>query len=222
MLWQLARLVVYDFQKAIEMSPENKLYSQEYAKFVAATNQTGMELSSIQLAEEEQQTPVLLEFENPEVSLERNKSLIQIGDENYKLKNYDASIKNYQDALKLNPNDEVTLLKLGNIYKARNDQKEAANFYKKAIFVNPAYADGWFNLGLVRAGEKNYNEAKSCFKRVIALKPEYSNAYYALGMVNESSGDKAGALQNYNEFLRRKPDEKTAATVREKIKALQL
>ncbi|MFQ8625480.1 MAG: hypothetical protein ACLSA2_02875 [Candidatus Gastranaerophilaceae bacterium] len=36
--------------------------------------------------------------------------MIAIGDENYKKKNYDVSIRNYQDALKINPSDEVTLL----------------------------------------------------------------------------------------------------------------
>ena len=48
-------------------------------------------------------------------------------------KEYDKAIENYQKALSSNPNDEVTLLKLGNIYKLKNDNKSAADFYKKSL-----------------------------------------------------------------------------------------
>lgn len=147
--------------------------------------------------------------------------MIAIGDENYKKKNYDVSIRNYQDALKINPSDEVTLLKLGNIYKMKNDNKNAASFYKKAIFVNPNYADGWFNLGLIYANTKNPSGAKEAFHRVISLDPDYGYAYYALAIAYEQDGNNKEALNNYKIFLKHNKDEATAKTVQEKIKSLE-
>ena len=152
---------------------------------------------------------------------EQNKNLIAIGDENYKKKNYDVAIHNYQDALKINPSDDVTLLKIGNIYKLKNDNKNALNFYKKSIIVNPNYADGWFNLGLVYANEKNNNKAKECFHRVTTLNPNYSYAYYALGLAYEQDNNKKEALNNYKIFLTQTKDEDLANVVQQKIKNLE-
>ena len=150
-----------------------------------------------------------------------DKEFIAKGDENYKKQDYDASIINYKAALELNPSDEVTLLKLGNIYKIKNDNKNAINFYKKSIVVNPNYADGWFNLGLVYANEENNGKAKECFHRVIALNPNYSYAYYALGLAYDQDGDKKEALNNYKIFLTQNKDENTAKVVRQKIQNLE-
>lgn len=121
----------------------------------------------------------------------------------------------------LNPSDEETLLKLGNIYKIKSDNKNAVSFYKKAIFVNPNYADGWFNLGLVYANDKNISGAKECFHRVISLDPNYGYAYYALGIAYEQEGNKSEAIKNYKIFLVHNSDEATSKSVQEKIKALE-
>ena len=123
--------------------------------------------------------------------------------------------------MKINPSDDVTLLKIGNIYKLKNDNKNALNFYKKSIIVNPNYADGWFNLGLVYANEKNNNKAKECFHRVTTLNPNYSYAYYALGLAYEQDNNKKEALNNYKIFLTQTKDEDLANVVQQKIKNLE-
>lgn len=212
------------YEKAIALAPENKAYSNEYAEFISATNkpvdytsatqEDNSEIKEIKLTVEPDQSA------NGDPTLE-NKSLIAKGDENYKSQKYDESIKNYQEALKLNPSDEITLLKLGNIYKIKNDNKNALNFYKKAIVVNPNYTDGWFNLGLVYANEENNSKAKECFHRVITLDPGYGYAYYALALAYDQDGDKKEALANYRIFLTRNKDEAVAKTVKERIKALE-
>ena len=150
--------------------------------------------------------------------LEKSKSLIAIADENYKKQKYDDSIKNYKEALKINPSDEVTLLKIGNVYKIKNDDTNAIDFYKKAIFVNPAYADGWFNLGLVYAGQKKVEDSKKCFNKVVSLNPEYAYAYYALGLAYESEKNTQEALKNYELFVKYGKDSKTVNQVKDKIK----
>lgn len=73
---------------------------------------------------------MVLELETPTENtdadkdkLSKNKEFIALADASYKQKNYEDSIKNYQEALKLNPSDEITLLKIGNIYKLKDDEK---------------------------------------------------------------------------------------------------
>lgn len=202
------------FEKAIAMSPDRAEYSQEFAEFISATSKSEVKISDTSNGIQE----VVLTMDYGQ---DDNKDLILKGDENYKNKNYDLAIKDYQDALKVNPADEVTLLKLGNIYKIKNDNKNAISFYKKSIVVNPNYADGWFNLGLVYANDKNNNKAKECFHRVISLNPNYGYAYYALGLAYEQDGNEKEALNNYKIFLVHNKDEATGKAVHEKVKQLE-
>ena len=212
------------YEKAISMAPEKTEYSNEFADFISSVNKTStVQVSPQENSAEIKEIVVPMESE-PKADVEnqdKNKDFIALGDENYKKKNYDVSIHNYQDALKINPSDEVTLLKIGNIYKIKNDNKNALNFYKKSIVVNPNYTDGWFNLGLVYATDDNNGKARECFHRVISLNPNYSYAYYALGIAYEQDGNKKEALNNYKIFLTQTKDENTAKTVREKIKNLE-
>lgn len=206
-----------NYEKAISMAPDKIEYSNEFADFVSQTSvQPEVEISSKNNFEIKE---VQLNFDSDDTA--DYKSLVAKGDENYKIKNYDVSAANYLDALKIQPSDEVTLLKLGNIYRLKNDNKNAISYYKKSIVVNPNYTDGWFNLGLVYAGDSNNNKAKECFHRVISLNPNYGYAYYALAIAYEQDGNKKEALNNYKIFLTHNKDEATAKTVREKISILE-
>lgn len=208
------------YEKAISMAPDKIQYSKEFAEFISATNKTETQTDNDSAIKE-----ISLSMDNAKAADEANddsyKKFVSSGDNNYKSKNYDESIKNYRDALKLKPADEVTLLKLGNIYKIKEDNKTAISYYKKSIVVNPNYADGWFNLGLVYAADKNNNKAKECFHRVITLDPTYGYAYYALGIAYEQDGNKKEALNNYKIYLTQKPDEAVKQTVEQKIKELE-
>ena len=210
------------YEKAIAMSPDKTQYSKEFAEFIAKSTKApdvkssdiGEGIKEISLSMDSVRAGELADEE-------QNKAYIAKGDGNYKAKNYDMAIKNYQDALKINPSDEVTLLKIGNIYKLKKDSKNAISFYKKSIVVNPNYADGWFNLGLVYANDKNNNKAKEAFHRVITLNPNYGYAYYALGIAYEQDGNTKEALNNYKIFLTHSKDEATSKAVETKIKTLE-
>jgi tetratricopeptide (TPR) repeat protein len=210
------------YEKAIAMSPDKTQYSKEFTEFIAASNKK-TDVKSTDASEGIKEISLSMDSikAGEAADEEQNKGLIAKGDANYKSKNYDVAIHNYQDALKINPSDEVTLLKIGNIYKLKNDNKNAISFYKKSIVVNPNYTDGWFNLGLVYANDKNNNKAKEAFHRVIALNPNYGYAYYALGIAYEQDGNIKEALNNYKIFLTHSKDEATTKAVETKIKTLE-
>ena len=123
--------------------------------------------------------------------------------------------------MKINPNDEVTLLKLGNIYKLKDDNDKALDYYKKAIVVNPDYTDGWFNLGLVYANDNDISKSKDCFEKVISFDPEYAYAYYALAIAFEGEENKDEAVKNYNLFLKYNKDANMVKVVEDRINNLQ-
>ena len=228
-----------NYEKAISINPDKTLYSAEYSDFISSmykpqvnveTGSTG-DLPSINLSMSSETTPAKTEEKEKvptiekvsDVAVNKSKDFILQGDKDYKNNNYDSAIKNYQDALQIVPNDEITLLKIGNIYKIKEDNSKAINFYQKAIIVNPDYTDGWFNLGLAYANENNLIEAQKSFEKVIDLDNDYNAgyAYYALGMAFEHQGKKSDAVKNYKSFIKYNEDKNLINTVQEKIKELQ-
>lgn len=232
-----------NYEKAIAIDPEKTAYSAEYSEFISAlyststqvtTTDNSSDLPSINLTvnaaetvkEPEKAKPAQVAAPKQEVSdvaVKKSEEFIAQGDKNYKENNFDAAVKNYQDALQLVPNDAVTLLKIGNIYKMKEDNTKAINFYQKSIIVNPEYADGWFNLGLAYANENNLIESQKSFEKVIEINPDYNSgyAYYALGMAFEHQGKKSDAVKNYKTFIKHNNDKELKNTVEEMIKKLQ-
>ena len=212
------------YEKAIALNPDKTLYSNEYGDFISQLYSTQVNVSDTaegDLPEISLNDKGEIKTRQPVVDMKKNKDLILLGDENYRKKDYEPAITNYQQALEINPNDEVTLLKIGNIYKIKNDNKNAADFYKRAIVVKPDYADGWFNLGLVYANEKNMPEAKKSFSKVVEIDPEYAYAYYALAIASEEENNKADALKYYKAFLQYNKDANMVADVENKIRSLE-
>lgn len=210
------------YEKAIALNPDKTLYSNEYGEFISTLYSQQVNVANIS---NDVIPEISLSYEDDnstaQLDMVKNQDLIATGDESYRTKNFDNAIKNYQEALKINPNDEVTLLKLGNIYKDKNDNKSAMDFYKKAIIVNPEYQDGWFNLGLVYVTENNFVEAKKAFNKVIELNPEYAYAYYALAYAAEVENNKIEAVKYYKSFLQYNKDTGMVSQVQSKIRSLE-
>ena len=226
-----------NYEKAISINPDKTVYSAEYSDFISSlytpkvnidnTDNKVLPTISLSMDNNEQnissaeKTPAIVKTSN--VTIKQNEDFIAEGDKNYKANNYDAAVKNYQDALQLVPNDAVTLLKIGNIYKIKEDNTKAVNFYQKSIIVNPDYTDGWFNLGLAYANENNLIESQKSFEKVISLDPDYNfgYAYYALGKALEHQGKKSDAIKNYKLFIKHNNDKDMINTVQAEIKHLQ-
>lgn len=225
-----------NYEKAISIDPDKTIYSAEYSDFISSmykpksnpgTSFDSEEIHVIAIddfekpaANKEVKQPVV---KSSPVTIKQNEDLIAEGDKNCKENNYDAAVKNYQDALQLVPNDAITLLKIGYIYKLKEDNTKAINYYQKAIIVNPDYTDGWFNLGLAYANENNFIESQKSFERVISLDSNYSfgYAYYALATALEYQGKNAEAVKNYKLFIKHNNDKDMINSVQEKIKQLQ-
>ena len=66
-----------------------------------------------------------------------------------KIEKFDNAIVSYEGALKLNPQNHITLYNLGIVYHEKTDFKKAIFYYKEAIKHHPIYLDAIFNLGFV-------------------------------------------------------------------------
>lgn len=230
-----------NYEKAISINPDKTVYSAEYSDFISSlyAPKVNVETSgnnilpTISLSMDNNETtpavevkpskPVQNTIKTSSVTLKQNEDFILEGDKNFKENNYEAAMRNYQDALQLVPNDAVTLLKIGNIWQIKKDNTKAVNFYQKSIIVNPDYTDGWFNLGLAYANENNIIESQKSFEKVISLDSDYNfgYAYYALGAAFENQGKNAEAIKNYKLFIKHNNDKDMINNAQAKIKELQ-
>ena len=211
----------------------NSDYSSEYADFITEVynrelnntiDVTPVNTDNVSKADEDISI-VTVSFEDdyaPKNEIDKQYlKLVAAADKSYKNKEFDAALASYKEALAINPSDEQTLLKVGNVYRAQDDFKTASSYYKKAILTNINYTDAWFNLGLAYAEDKNNEEAIKAFKKVTEIDPNYAYAYYALGIAYEAEGKIQDAVKNYEAFLQYSNDEKTKEFVRGKLKKLK-
>jgi tetratricopeptide (TPR) repeat protein len=97
-------------------------------------NDAAAEKGLLQLAE---QYP---EFSGPHTNL---------GIINFRAGNMDKATAEFQTALKLNPNNVVSLNYLGIINRERGTFKEAYGFYERALQIDPDYAYAHRNFGIL-------------------------------------------------------------------------
>ena len=230
-----------NYEKAISLDPDKTKYSAEYSDFISSLykpkatendddNLSNEQLSIINVSLVEDNTKKVQEIEEIKpvvktstITMKQNEDLILEGDKNFKNSNYDAAIRNYQDALQIIPSDAETLLKIGNIYQMKQDNTKAINYYQKSIIVNPDYTDGWFNLGIAYANENNLIESQKSFEKVISLDSDYNfgYAYYGLGRAFEHQGKKTEAIKNFKLFIKHSNDKEMINTLQAEIKQLQ-
>lgn len=79
---------------------------------------------------------------------------------------YEKSLKYYNNAIKLNPNENKYYINEGVIYQKTKNFRKAINLYKKAIFINSNNPIPYENMGMVyhemgklNLAEKYYNKA---------------------------------------------------------------
>ena len=101
--------------------------------------------------------------------IERGLSCYQKGD-------YNEAIKQFQEALKLNPGKAEIHYNLGLTYQAKGLLNEAVEEYRKVLEVNPEDAETHNNLGIVYYNQGSYRKAIEEFKLALSINPDFEIA----------------------------------------------
>ena len=98
-------------------------------------------------------------------------------------KKFDEAIKNFKQAIKINPNYAQAENNLGVAYQNLNKFNESISCYKRAIKLKSDYAEPCNNLGVVLKNLGKFNEAILYLEKALKIKPHYKEASEALGSV---------------------------------------
>jgi tetratricopeptide (TPR) repeat protein len=109
----------------------------------------------------------------------------------------------YKAALAVNPFDEESERRLGEIAAERGEQKEAYEYYSRALQLQPN--DPEANIDLAKLVSMNQPEkAEALLQRAIQLDPTIAVAHYRLSLLYRNAGRTADAQQELEEYRKYK------------------
>ena len=119
--------------------------------------------------------------------------------------NFADAAKNYETALRLNPESAEIHYDFGNALYRRGDLEAAITRYEKAIELDPEFAWAYVNLGAAREAQGDFASAARHCRKAIGLKPDYVRAYVNLGTALHRQGEFTEAIRSYETALRLDP-----------------
>ena len=96
----------------------------------------------------------------------------KIGIAYHQVLDLDSAKKNYERAIKLNPNYAEAINNLGTIQYARKSYRRAIAEYNKALRITPESASILSNLGTAYFARKNYELAFATYQKALQIDPE--------------------------------------------------
>ncbi len=119
---------------------------------------------------------------------------------------FDDAIKEYKEALRIDPELEEAYANMGNALFGKGLLDEAIKEYKEALKINPELAKAYANMGNAYADKGLTDDAIKEYKEALRINPEYAAAHTNLGSTFAKKGMVDEAIKEYKEALRINPE----------------
>jgi tetratricopeptide (TPR) repeat protein len=90
----------------------------------------------------------------------------------HQLLDLESAKKQYERAVKLDPQYAEAINNLGTVYYARKSYRRAVNEYKKALRIRPDSASFLSNLGTAYYARKQYAEMAAAYEKALEIDPD--------------------------------------------------
>jgi len=105
------------------------------------------------------------------------------------------AISNYEAALRLRPDDEITTNRIAGVHLTLNHLDEAERLYAQELSRNPKSVAALDGLGRVALARRQFPKAIEYLNHALALDPQAAYLHYPLGMAYRGAGDLAKAQE---------------------------
>ena len=122
----------------------------------------------------------------------------------------DSVIRDYNEAIRLKPDDDLTYFNRGQVYAEKGDLDSAIRDYTEAIRLNPDFHGPYNYRGNAYADKGDLDSAIRDYTEAIHLNPDFALAYKNRGGARTVKGDLDSAIKDYTEAIRLKPDDAEA------------
>lgn len=115
--------------------------------------------------------------------------------------NADAALKNYNEALRLQPKDHEALCNRGNIYLDRKQFDLAMNDYNSSLMVKPDYHPSFDNRGVLYMQLGKTDSALLDFNRALQIKPDYKATFKNRAVCYQQTNRDSLAVADFYSYL---------------------
>lgn len=123
----------------------------------------------------------------------------------------------YRSAIELRPQSVEAHYNLAMHMQESGRLSDALDTYRQILAIDSTNATASFNQGFIYLEYlANYDSAAYWFTEAIERLPYYHQAFFNRGLARESLGDRSGAISDYSEALRIKPDYTVAALAKDR------
>ncbi len=120
--------------------------------------------------------------------------------------------------LKTSPDDFNTIAQVANLYYDGRQYPDAVKYYQLAVKIQPTNADVLTDLGTSLWFLGDADGAIVEFQKALTYRPDHPGTLFNLGVVRwEGKGDPKGAVEAWQELLRRNPNYPQKQEVQEYI-----
>lgn len=169
-------------QKAVKSDPNFALAYAQLGEAYRLKYQVDQNAQWLDKAQEYCATAVKLDSHIPSLYV----SLARIHESTGK---NDLAVREYQQALALDPKDAEALSGLAHTYERAGRMKDAEESFQKAAALRPDYWDGYDELGSFYDRRQKYPEAVVQYRHAIELTPDNAQVYSNLGATYLDAGD---------------------------------
>ncbi len=119
--------------------------------------------------------------------------------------NYNNAAQNFEESVRLNPNNPYAYSQLGAIYNKQLKYEMAIPAFRKALSLNPNDFQASFGMGMAHLRLKQPKQAVSALIRCTATNPKFPDAFYNLGLAYQSLEQWENAAKAYQQFIQINP-----------------
>lgn len=140
---------------------------------------------------------------NPIYSQEtKAENYVTRGNTYYDEGHYDAAIKEFSEAIKLNPTFSKAYYYLANAHNQKGDYDAAIANYTQAIKLDANFTNAYFNRGFTYQQKKNLDLALDDYSQAIKLNPNLEPAYVNRANVYSDKKDYSNAIADLSQAIK--------------------
>jgi tetratricopeptide (TPR) repeat protein len=144
------------------------------------------------------------------------------GDSSLKNVLVQKAITNYQEVIKLNPENLDAKTDLGACYaEGTAEPMKGITLLREVVTKNPEHEMAQYNLGMLSVKSGQVDKAIERFTKVLSINPQRSEMHFFLGQIYASKGETAKAITEYELFQTSTSDPEAAKEVKKIIEGLK-
>lgn len=127
------------------------------------------------------------------------------GEAYYIGRDLENAFSDFNEAIRLNPQDGPAFVNRGHVFFVRKDYPAAISDYTQALKINPKVSNVHYWQGDALMKMNDCETAIDSFSRALMIYPEYTEAYKKRGICYLSLGKYQSAVSDFSEVIKRSP-----------------